>query len=68
LGHARDKPRRDVRQEFLSNAALLKRHCVSDEELEILGQFAPRGVVICNRDILFILETIRWACNRKPVT
>ncbi len=62
------KPRsqRDVWQDFLSNSALLKQHRVTDEELEILRDFSPLGVVTCNADILFILSTIRWARDKKP--
>jgi hypothetical protein len=61
---AANKPRRDVWQEFFGNAALLKKLRVTEEELEILREFSPLGVVICVGDVLFILETIRWA-NRK---
>jgi hypothetical protein len=57
----------DVWREFFSNAALLKKHRVTEDELQILREFSPLGVVICTGDILFILETIRWA-NRKHRT
>jgi hypothetical protein len=54
----------EVWQDFFNDAELLARHHVTDEELEILHDFSPLGVVTCNTDILFILGTIRWAHNK----
>jgi len=62
----RPKSQRDLWDEFFSNAALLSRNHVTDEELEILHDFSPLGVVTCTGDILFILSTIRWASAKKP--
>jgi hypothetical protein len=61
---ARQKPQPDVWREFFSNAALLKKYRVTEDELTILREFSPLGVVVCVGDVLFIIETIRWA-NRK---
>ena len=63
---AKHKSQRDVWQEFFSDTELLERNHVTAEELEILRDFSPLGVVTCNGDILFILETIRWARDQKP--
>lgn len=62
------KPRsqRDVWCDFFSDSALLQKHHVTAEEIEILRDFSPLGVVTCNTDILFILSTIRWARDKKP--
>ena len=59
------KPPRDVWQEFLGDAKLLKEHHITDEEMEILKDFSPLGVVTCIGDILFILSTIRWGRDKK---
>ena len=60
----RPKSQREVWQEFFADAELLERNHITEEELEILHDFSPLGVVTCAGDILFILSTIRWA-NRK---
>lgn len=60
------RSQREVWQAFFSNAALLRKNQVTDEELEILHDFSPLGVVTCDGDILFILSTIRWARDKKP--
>jgi hypothetical protein len=63
---AKHKPQCDVWQEFFSDSEVLERNHVTEEELEILRDFSPLGVVTCTGDILFILETIRWARDKKP--
>ena len=63
---AKRKPRRNVWQEFLGDSELLKKNHVTDEELEILKDFSPLGVLTGSGDILFILDKIRWARNKKP--
>jgi len=60
------KPRRHVWQEFLGDTELLKNNQVTDEELEILKDFSPLGVLTGSGDLLFILEKIRWARDKKP--
>jgi len=62
------KARQDVWQGFLKDTALLQKHKVNDEELEILEDFSPLGVLTGSGDLLFILETIRWARDKKPAT
>jgi len=54
-----------VWQEFLNDGELLKRNRVTDEELEILGDFSPLGVLTGSGDLLFILDKIRWARDKK---
>ena len=54
-----------VCQEFLSDGELLKKNRVTAEELEILHDFSPLGVLTGSGDLLFILETIRWARDKK---
>jgi hypothetical protein len=61
---AKRKSPREVWKEFFANSKRLARHHVTAEELQILRDFAPRGVVTCIGDILLILRTIRWA-NRE---
>jgi hypothetical protein len=62
---ARPKSHRDVWKEFFANSKRIARHRITPGELQILRAFAPRGVVTCTRDILFILSTIRWANREK---
>jgi hypothetical protein len=62
---SKPKPPRDVWQEFLSDTELLKNNHITEEELEILKDFSPLGVVTCTGDILFILSTIRWGRDKK---
>jgi hypothetical protein len=60
------KPRQSVWQEFVGDTELLKRNHVNAEELEILNDFSPLGVLTGSGDLLFILDTIRWARDKKP--
>jgi hypothetical protein len=60
------KPKQSVWQAFASDTELLKKNQVNAEELEILGDFSPLGVLTGSGDLLFILETIRWARDKKP--
>jgi hypothetical protein len=62
---AKRRSHRDVWAEFFANSKRLARHHVTAEELQILRDFAPRGVVTCIGDVLFILGTIRWANREK---
>jgi hypothetical protein len=55
-----------VWQNFLGDGALLKKNQVTDEELEILQDFSPLGVLTGSGDLLFILDKIRWARDKKP--
>ncbi len=63
---ARPKSQHKVWAEFFADAELLATNHVTEEEIEILHDFSPLGVVTCTEDILFILSTIRWANRRKP--
>ncbi len=64
---AKPKTRRDdVWQEFLGDTELHRRNRITAEELEILKDFSPLGVLTGSGDILFILDTIRWARDKKP--
>ena len=60
------KASQSVWQAFLGDRALLEENQVTAEELEILQDFSPLGVLTGNADLLFILETIRWARDKKP--
>jgi hypothetical protein len=60
------KPTQGVWQEFVGDTELLKRNRVNAEELEILSDFSPLGVLTGSGDLLFILDTIRWARDKKP--
>jgi hypothetical protein len=60
------KARPAVWREFLGNTELLQQNQVTGEELEILKDFSPLGVLTGNGDLLFILEKIRWARDKKP--
>ena len=62
---SRRKLPRDVWNEFLGDTELLRKHQITDDELAILHEFAPRGVVTCTGDILFILSTIRCGRDKK---
>jgi len=62
---SRRKLPRDVWNEFLGDAELLGKNHITDDELAILKEFAPLGVVTCNGDILFILATIRCGRDKK---
>jgi hypothetical protein len=63
---AKRKTRPNVWQEFLGDTNLLKKNRVTGEELEILQDFSPLGVLTGSGDLLFILEKIRWARDKKP--
>ena len=56
--------RRGAVREFLGDKALLKRNGVTAEEVTILKDFSPLGVLTGSADLLFILETIRWARDK----
>ena len=56
---------RNVWQDFLNNKELQREHHVTDEEIEMLKNFAPLGMLTGNGDILFILNKIRWARLRN---
>ena len=58
-------PPREVWNAFLGDAELLRKNHITDDELAILHEFAPRGVVTCTGDILFILSTIRCGRDKK---
>ena len=60
------KARQSVWQEFVSDTELLKKNRVTAEELEILQDFSPLGVLTGIGDLLFILDKIRWARDKKP--
>jgi hypothetical protein len=60
------KARPAVWREFLGDTKLLKHNQVTAEELEILKDFSPLGVLTGSGDLLFILEKIRWARDKKP--
>jgi len=60
------KARQSVWQEFVSDTELLKKNRVTAEELEILQDFSPLGVLTGSGDLLFILDKIRWARDKKP--
>jgi len=60
------KARQSVWQEFVSDTELLKKNRVTAEELEILQDFSPLGVLTSSGDLLFILDKIRWARDKKP--
>ena len=62
----RPKSQYEVWQDFFNDAELLERYRVTEEDLEILRDFSPLGVVTCVGDIHFILSTIRWARDKKP--
>ncbi len=62
---ARPKSQHEVWAEFFADVALLVANHVTQEEIEILHDFSPLGVVTCIGDILFILSTIRWANREK---
>ena len=62
----RPKSQHEIWAEFFADAALLASNHVTAEELEVLHDFSPLGVVTCTGDILFILSTIRWANRPKP--
>lgn len=59
------RKRRDVWQDFLSDTELLEKNHVTPAEMEILKDFSPLGVLTGSGDILFILDTIRWARDKK---
>ncbi len=63
----RDRPKSqdEVWAEFFADAELLAANHVTEEEIEILRDFSPLGVITCTGDILFILSTIRWANREK---
>ncbi len=62
----RPKSQHEFWQDFFNDDELLERYKVTAEDLEILHDFSPLGVVTCVGDILFILSTIRWARDKKP--
>jgi hypothetical protein len=56
---------RDEWRDCLNDARFLKENRISDEDLEILNDFSPLEGVMGETDVLFILDTIRWARNKK---
>jgi hypothetical protein len=56
---------RDVWRDCLDDSRFLAKHKVTDEDLEILNDFSPLGGVKGQGDVLFILDTIRWARAKK---
>lgn len=62
----RPRSQYEIWQDFFNDEELLARYKVTEEDLEILHDFSPLGVVTCVGDILFILNTIRWARDKKP--
>ena len=50
--------------EFRANKKLHSRHAISDGELKALNQIAMLGTVRHERDVLFILETMRRAFDK----
>jgi hypothetical protein len=58
------RSRREIWEDFLSDTALLARHRVTDDEIEMLKTFAPFGTLSGNEDIIFILERIRRSRKR----
>jgi hypothetical protein len=63
---SRPQSQHEVWEDFFANAELLSMNRVTEEELEILRDFSPLGVITCTGDILYILGTIRWANRQKP--
>lgn len=62
----KSRSRSEVWKDFLADTTLQKANRITAEELELLGNFSPFGALTGKRDLLFILETIRWARDRKP--
>ena len=58
-------PPREVWNAFLGDAELLRKNHITDDELAILKEFSPLGVVTCTGDILFILSTLRSGRDKK---
>lgn len=49
----------------MDDSHFLEKHKVTGEDLEILNDFSPLGGVKGQGDVLFILDTIRWARAKK---
>jgi hypothetical protein len=56
---------RDIWRECLSDPRFLAKHNITDEDRQILSDFSPLGGVTGETDVLFILDTIRWARAKK---
>jgi hypothetical protein len=56
---------RDIWRECLNDPRFLVKHKVTDEDRQILSDFSPLGGVKGEGDVLFILDTIRWARAKK---
>ncbi|HLX38498.1 MAG TPA: hypothetical protein VKR29_11885 [Candidatus Binataceae bacterium] len=59
------RPPRDIWRESLTDPRFLAVNQITDEDREILSDFSPLGGVKGEGDILFILDTIRWARAKK---
>jgi DNA-binding XRE family transcriptional regulator len=49
---------------FSSDATLRKLHRITDQEFAILSKVATMGDVRCSRDLIFVLNAIRYALGR----
>jgi hypothetical protein len=58
------RSRREIWEDFLNDSALLARHRVTDDEIEMLKTFAPFGTLSGSEDIIFILERVRRSRKR----
>ena len=56
---------RDVWRDCLDDPRFLQKHKITDEDRQILEDFSPLGGVTGETDVLFILDTIRWARGKK---
>ena len=56
---------RDIWRECLTDPRFLADHRVTEEDRQILSDFSPLGGVKGEGDVLFILDTIRWARGKK---
>ncbi|HLI78861.1 MAG TPA: hypothetical protein VKV03_02695 [Candidatus Binataceae bacterium] len=61
----RHQKARNVWRDCLSDARFLKKNRVTEEDQQILSDFSPLGGVKGEADVLFILDTIRWARDKK---
>ena len=55
----------DVWRDCLNDPRFLEQHRITQEDRQILSDFSPLGGVKAEADVLFILETIRWARDKK---
>lgn len=65
VGSLERRNARDRWRDCLTDPGFLKQHGITEEDRQILNDFSPLGGVTGQADVLFILNTIRWARNKK---